>query len=175
MTIALQTDSKMTQLANNVEELYASIKSHYTIVHSERSQGNGLLIQFGIHPIKEHCIKFSSYNGGKAQLRLSNLKPDFIESVTGLRPAQLGHNEAKIRKEQGNDVANAYANTFQDRINAYFGNESVKMDIDTYMGAKCSLIIDISSLNENIIKTVSEVLQYSSLTPRADQERIYDL
>jgi hypothetical protein len=51
----------------------------------------------------------------------------------------------------------------------------VKMDIDTYMGAKCSLIIDISSLNENIIKTVSEVLQYSSLTPRADQERIYDL
>ena len=175
MTITLQTNSKMAQLVSNVENLYASIKSNYSIIHSERSQGDGLTIQFGAHPIKEHCIKFSSYYGGKAELRLSNLKPDFIESVTGLRPAQLGHNETKIRKEKGNDTANAYACTFQDKINAYFGNEAVRMSIDTYMGAKCSLTIDISSLNDNIIETVSEVLQHSSLTPRADQERIYDL
>jgi len=175
MTITLNTDSKMKQLANNVESLYASIKSNYSIIHSERSQGNGLLIQFGAHPIKEHCIKFSSFHDGKAQLRLSNLKPDFIESITGLRPAQLGHNEINLRKEKGNDIANAYASTFQDKINAYFGNEAVKMSIDTYMGTKCSLIIDISSLNDSVINAVSEALQYSSLTPRADQERIYEL
>ncbi len=175
MTITLQTEPKMTQLVSNVENLYASIKSHYNIIHSERSQGDGLTIQFGAHPVKEHCIKFSSYHGGKAELRITNVHPDFIKRVTGLRPTQIGDNETQLRKAQGNYVANAYAKTFQDKIDTFFGNDAVRMDIDTYMGTKCALIIDISELTSTVVNAVSDVLKHSRLTPLGETSRQYSL
>tara|TARA_B100000508_G_scaffold139407_1_gene137684 strand:- start:367768 stop:368295 length:528 start_codon:yes stop_codon:yes gene_type:complete len=175
MTITLQTDRKMTQLVQNAEDLYASIGKYYNILHSDRTQGSGLLIQFGRHPIKENHIEFSSFNGGRVTLYVREVAPELIERITGLRPVELGKNQDALREEKGNSIANAYASTFQDKINAFFRTDTVTMNIDTYMSAKCALKIDVSHLTHEVLDAVSEILKYSGLTPKIPSTRQYEL
>lgn len=174
MTIALQTRREDTQLVENVESLFAAITQYYMVPFSQRSEHSGLTIQFGRHRIMENILSFNPFKP-EATLFIREIDDQLVKTLTGKTAVALGQEEVALREKEGNRAANAFPSTFQSRIDDFFGHTGVMMKINTYQSTKVSLTININTLDNATLNTVSTVLQHCGMAPKAPSTRAYTL
>ena len=176
MGITLQTDRKITQLVQNVEDVFASIENYYHVPHKERNSSAGLRINFGRNPIKENGIEYSPYGSSpNSSLRIGEVSDNLVERVTGKSSMVIGREIEGIRGSSGNEAAKAYERELEAKFQSFFWLSEIALDVNTYHSTKVSLAIDISTLNNDILDAVSEVLKHSGMTPKAQSTRQYEL
>jgi hypothetical protein len=173
--IALNTDKRATQLVQNVDNLYTSIKHHYTVKHAEPVNSSEHGFSFGIHPIKEHSIKFSPYNGGKASLHLYEVKQDLIVKIFGKKINAIIEEEKLIRKEKGNDEANKYHLKLKKKADKFFDTDAVVFKVESYGLGKITADVNIETLDNDVLEAISTLLKHTTLTPKSQHNQSYDL
>jgi hypothetical protein len=170
--IELSTDRKSKQLIGNVNSLYESIKHYYMVKHEESFSGTQHGFSFGTHPIKEHHIDFTPQNNGVAQLYISEVKSSLVEAIIGKTSREICKEEVAVRQQDGNALANAYGETFQYKLNDFFGTDAVSLKINNN---KVTMTININTLDDAVLDAVSLVLKNTALLPKANSTRIYEL
>lgn len=173
MSIVLQTELKATQFVQNLEEIYASLMTHYQVPHVERRVDSSVTIMFGAYPIKNNSLTYSPHNGQSVTLQIGEVKDTLLKQLFGMTAREMGAKSDAIRKEQGNDVANAYPQSFQAALDNHFGVGVVTLDINTYGLAKVSMKVSLKTLSMDVISAVSQVLMHSELVPKAEGRKIY--
>lgn len=170
----LELNQEAKQLIENVDSVLKSIRHFYNIPHIEQLNNGEHAFSFGAHPIKEHHVTFSPFNGGKAELRISYINSDFAKKITGLTPKQLGEKEDDLRRKEGNNTANTFQNTFKDTLDGFFESNAVRLAIDSY-NKRIAFIVDIRVLDESVIKDISLILQNCNLLPNSQSTQHYNL
>ena len=173
--IALNTDRRATQLVQNVDSLYASIKHHYNIKHAQPVCTTEHGFSFGVYPIKEHSIKFSPYNGGTASLYIYEVKQKLFTKIFNRKIRDVTDEEKQIRKDKGNEAANNYGSTFQAEINKFFNTDAVTFKVESHGIGKITATVNIEILDNDVIDAISTLLKNTTLTPRAQHNRTYEL
>lgn len=167
--INLQVNAQMAQVTQNVVNLFESIKAHYVVNYSESLSSGKFGFRFGNLPIREHHISVG-YKTPTASLRLNKIDWEFSKKILGKTPVQIFKEQECIRKAEGNDKANRYAQTLQGSVDAFFGPNIVTVEIGHETLTYC---IDITCITEAVTSAVSTLLQQSNLLVKAEQSKTY--
>lgn len=167
--ISFEVNAQTSQLIANVDNVLDAIKSHYQVEHVQKLSNGEHAFSFGRHPIKEHHITFSPFGNQHATLSINNIDTALVQAITGSSVREIGAAEAILRKEKGNQVANAYARTFKTALDAFFQSDAVRMSTNNYMSPKVNLHINIENVTPTVTADINLILQHCSLLPQASQ------
>ena len=174
-------------LVNNVENMFKSIRNAYEIPTVERIYDHqGYYFAVCTNPHVQHRIEFS-ITRMTASLRITNIDRALWAQILGKttnewEASTTMNRRALSRKEISQDTLNKLSRERDREANCLAAKhfKTEKVTVDT--GITCSesnqrwgVVVDITSLEDEIINIISDLLQRSNLVPRTTNQRHYNV